>query len=160
MGLFQWLAAILITLFFANRFASLLPMDMVESPLARATISSFILFFGTLAVCTIIIWFLERIFPRAALTRLDRGMGLGFGFVRGIVLVSLLVLAANLVPDLKQETWWRESRLVSKFQKVAKFLHARLPDSIGQHFDVSTNSYPDQAQEITIAFLKDPANKG
>lgn len=159
-GLLKWLAAIVVTLVFANRFASLLPIDGVDSPLARATISAFILFFGTLAVGTIISWFLERIFPRAGLTRIDRGLGVGFGFARGLVIVTLLVLAANLVPELKQETWWSESRLVSRFQSVAKFLHARLPDSIGQHFDVTANSYREQSPKTTVSFLIDTGNKG
>lgn len=129
-----WVAAIVITLRYSSRFATLLPIDSVESPLARATISACILFFGTLMVGFIIIWFIERIFPRDSLRFINRAMGAGFGVIRGVVLVSLLVLAAHLVPELKQETWWGNSRLLPQFQKVAKVVHSRLPESIGQHF--------------------------
>ena len=62
-------------------------------------------------------------------------MGVAFGVVRGAIIVSLLVLAGNLVPALKQESWWRDSLLLPRFQTVAKFVHAQLPDTIGQHFD-------------------------
>ncbi|MBX2882899.1 MAG: CvpA family protein [Granulosicoccus sp.] len=133
-----WLAAIVLTLRYSSRFASLLPIDSVESPLARASISAFLLFFGTLAVGITIIWFIERIFPRAAISLINRILGFGFGFVRGVILVVLLVLAAHLIPDLKQEVWWNESRLIPQFSKVAKKLHTRLPESIRQHFHFDT----------------------
>ncbi|MFK7892921.1 MAG: CvpA family protein [Granulosicoccus sp.] len=134
LSLLIWLAAIAITLIFSSRFASLLPIDTVESPLARATISATTLFFGTLATGVLVKWLVERIFPRSGLSLVNRGLGFGFGFVRGVVLVSLLVLGANLVPELKQEVWWNESRFLPRFQKVAAQIHKRLPESIGQHF--------------------------
>lgn len=134
-SLFSWFGAILITLLYSNRFAAVLPIDSVESPLARATISAMVLFLGTLAVGIAIGRVVGKIFPRSSLGIYNRGLGLGFGFLRGVVLVVLLVLAANLAPELKQETWWSKSRLLPNIQKVAQRLHNRLPESIGQHFD-------------------------
>jgi membrane protein required for colicin V production len=130
-----WLAAVFVTLRFSNRFVTVLPIDSVESPLARATISALILFFGTLIIAVTMRWFVERIFPRDAIRLRNRFAGSVFGFLRGMLLVSLVVLGANLVPELKQESWWDGSRLLPRFQKVAKSLHKRLPESIGQHFD-------------------------
>ena len=53
----------------------------------------------------------------------------------------MLVLAANLVPELKQEVWWQDSAALPKFQQVAESIHAKLPDDIAQHFDFTPIGY-------------------
>lgn len=135
MSLGTWLAAVLITLMFTSRFAVLLPMETVESPQARATISALALFVGTLLLGNLITWMIGRIMASVSLGLADRSVGVVFGVARGAVIVSLLVLGANLIPELKQEVWWQQSLLLPRFQKVAAFIHAQLPDGIGQHFD-------------------------
>lgn len=141
MSLATWLAAVLITMFYTSRFAVLLPMDTVESPQARATISALTLFIGTLLMGNLINWVFQKVMSRSAVGKLDRLGGAGFGIGRGVIIISLLVLGANLVPELKQEVWWRSSKLLPQFQKVAKVMHARLPDGIGQHFDFTSTGY-------------------
>ncbi|MFK7852671.1 MAG: CvpA family protein [Granulosicoccus sp.] len=141
MSLGTWLAAVLITLVYTSRFAILLPMDSVESPQARAAISASTLFVGTMIVGSLINWLFERVMARSTLGKADRLVGVAFGVIRGAIIVSLLVLAGNLVPALKQEAWWQDSLLMPRFQSVAKFVHAQLPSSIGQHFDFTAIGY-------------------
>ncbi len=141
MSLGTWIAAVLITLLFTSRFAVLLPMDTVESPQARATISAATLFVGTLLMGNLINWVFGRIVARSVVSKADRAIGMGFGIARGAIIVCLLVLAAHLVPALKQEVWWGKSRLLPRFEKVASIIHKRLPDSIGQHFDFTETGY-------------------
>lgn len=141
MSLGTWVVAIGVTLFFTSRFSVLLPIDTVQSPQARATISALSLFVGTLFMGGLINWVFERTIPRSKIGLLDRGVGVGFGLVRGVIIVSLLVLVANLVPELKQEVWWRDSAALPHFQKVASALHERLPDGIAQHFDFTPIGY-------------------
>lgn len=141
MSLGTWVAAIVITLLFTSRFAVLLPMDSVESPQARATMSAVSLFVGTLLVGNLINWIFGRIMARSVVGKADRALGMGFGALRGAVIVCLLVLAAHLVPALKQERWWSNSLLIPRFEKVAAIIHSRLPDSIGQHFDFTETGY-------------------
>ena len=135
MSLAAWVLAIVVTLMFTSRFSVLLPIDTVQSPQARATISAVSLFFGTLFVGGVISWVFGHIVSKPRVGKFDRFLGVGFGGARGVIIVCLLVLAANLVPELKQEGWWRDSKAIPHIQKVAKFMHARLPDGIGQHFD-------------------------
>ena len=59
-SLAMWVMAILITLTFTAQFSTLLP-DTIETPAARASISAMVLFFGTLAIGTIISWLFQRI---------------------------------------------------------------------------------------------------
>lgn len=141
MSLGTWVAAIAITLFFTSRFSVLLPIDTVQSPQARATISALSLFCGTLFMGGLINWVFGRIMSQSIVGKLDRAVGVGFGILRGIIIVSLLVLAANLVPELKQEVWWRDSGALPSFQKIAKSMHAQLPEGLAQHFDFTPIGY-------------------
>ena len=136
-SLAMWVMAILITLTFTAQFPTLLP-DTIETAAARASISSMILFFGTLAIGTIISWLFQRIVDSASLTKIDRFAGVAFGMGRGCILIILLVLAAHLTPAMKQEVWWRESATMPYFEKAARYLHAQLPATIATHFDFSS----------------------
>jgi len=139
-SLLTWLSAILITLMFTSRFASLLPRETVESPQARYAISALVLFFGTMIVGSLINYLFQKILVSSKQGRLDRWLGVGFGAGRGVVIVTLLVLMANLIPTFKQETWWRDSAFIPPVQKVAKFIHAQLPQELAQHFYFSPTS--------------------
>ena len=97
-----------------------------------------ILFFGTLAIGTIISWLFQRIVDSASLTKIDRFAGVAFGMGRGCILIILLVLAAHLTPAMKQEVWWQESATMPYFEKAARYLHAQLPATIATHFDFSS----------------------
>lgn len=135
MSLLIWLAAILITLFYTSRFASVLPIDMVNNPQTRATLSASVLFAGTLFIGNLINWIVGRVAARRKLAPPDRILGAVFAIARALVVITLLVLAAHLVPDLRQSDWWQESKAIPVFQKMAQFVHARLPDGTWQYFD-------------------------
>lgn len=137
LSLFVWLAAILITLYFSRQFATILPIDSVQSQLARINISAVILFFGTLFVGAIFKWIAAQTLVGSRLGIADRLGGVVFGIGRGVIIVALLVLAANLVPELKLEQWWQDSKLIPHFHKAATFIHAGLPDTVGRHFDIN-----------------------
>jgi membrane protein required for colicin V production len=54
---------------------------------------------------------------------LDRGIGLFFGIVRGMVLVGLLIIGGELL-HLNHEEWWARSKLVPYGETVADLLRA------------------------------------
>ena len=139
-SLLTWVSAILITLMFTSRFASLLPRETVEGPQARYAISALVLFFGTMILGSMINYLFQKIISNSHQGYLDRLLGVGFGAGRGVVIVTLLVLMANLIPTFKQETWWRESAFIPPMQKAAEFIHAQLPQELAQHFYFSPTS--------------------
>ena len=57
----------------------------------------------------------------AGLGPLDRVLGLVFGFLRGTVLVGLMIIGAELL-HLNQEVWWGRSRLVPYGETVGDWL--------------------------------------
>jgi len=54
---------------------------------------------------------------------LDRGIGVLFGFARGLVLVGIAVIGCELL-HLNNEDWWNRSKLVPYGETVADWLRA------------------------------------
>jgi membrane protein required for colicin V production len=54
---------------------------------------------------------------------LDRAIGLLFGILRGMVLVGLMIIGAELL-HLNQESWWGRSKLVPYGETVGDWLRA------------------------------------
>src|SRR5271170_245918 len=54
---------------------------------------------------------------------LDRAIGLLFGILRGMILVGLMVIGAELL-HLNQEDWWGRSKLVPYGETVGDWLRA------------------------------------
>jgi membrane protein required for colicin V production len=54
---------------------------------------------------------------------LDRAIGLLFGILRGMILVGLLIIGAELL-HLNQENWWGRSKLVPYGETVGDWLRA------------------------------------
>ncbi len=140
LSLITWVGAILITLAYTSRFATLLPRDSIQSPEARATISAIALFLICMAIGMIARWLFGRIMAGRKRGITDRLIGVVFGLARGVVIVALLVLVAHLAPSLQQEPWWLESELLPEFDKVARSIHEQLPEDVAQHFQFSPAS--------------------
>lgn len=140
LSLATWVISVLITLTYTSRFATLFPSHHVQSPEARATISAITLFLICMCIGWVARWLCRRILADMRLGLVDRMIGVFFGLGRGVVLVTLLVLAAHLAPTLQQEAWWSESKLLSRFDILARAVHTRLPGDVSQHFAFSPAS--------------------
>jgi membrane protein required for colicin V production len=136
-SLIVWVSAIMMALMFSSNFASLLP-DSIESPQARLGISVCILFFGTLFVGSLASWLAMRVVAKRRAKKFDRLAGVVFGLMRGVFIVTVLVLLANLTPAIKEELWWRNSAILPGVQELAEALHKQLPDDIATHFTFSS----------------------
>ena len=62
-------------------------------------------------------------------------LGMVFGLVRGLALVTLTVLILGFTP-FPRDTWWRQSQLLPGFQHSAQWLSARLPPNVTQYLDL------------------------
>lgn len=71
---------------------------------------------------------------KAGLSGTDKMLGLAFGFVRGAVVVGVLVLVAQLV-GFPRDAWWSESRLIPFGETIAGAIRGILPDSVSQYIE-------------------------
>jgi membrane protein required for colicin V production len=78
-----------------------------------------------------VIGMLLRYFTRSmGLGPLDRAIGLLFGILRGMVLIGLLVIGAELL-HLNHEAWWGRSKLIPYAETAGDWLRAM----VGEHGD-------------------------
>lgn len=72
---------------------------------------------------------LSFILQRTGLSGTDRLLGMGFGFVRGVFIVALLMVVVKITvtPD---QTYIKESRLYAKFDPLVDWLYGFMPDLI------------------------------
>ena len=57
-----------------------------------------------------------------------------FGFLRGILLVTIIVMLLGLT-TLPKESWWDESFFMFRFEVIATWLKDLLPGEISRYFN-------------------------
>jgi membrane protein required for colicin V production len=103
--------------------------DKIPSPVLSLWIARFALFAGVLIVFSVVTELVSLAIERTRLTGANRALGLVFGFARGLVVVGVLTIFAQIL-ELSHETWWRESKLIPYGEHVAAGLEALLPESV------------------------------
>ena len=133
LSLAGWVLAFWISLSFAVPLSKLLASSM-DDPTLRLIIAFGVLFVLTLIVSVVINFFASRLVQRTGLTGTDRFLGVIFGFLRGALLVSVLVLLAGLT-SLPKESWWDDSFLLFRFQAIAMWIRDLLPADVAASFN-------------------------
>ena len=128
LSLVGWIMAFWISLSFAVPLSRLLEASM-EDPTLRLILAFVVLFILTLIVSAVVNFFASRLVQRTGLTGTDRFLGVLFGFLRGALLVSVLVLLAGLT-TLPKEAWWDDSFLLFRFQAIAMWIRELLPADV------------------------------
>ncbi len=132
LSLAGWILAFWVAIRFSGRFAGLLENSISDSTFRLIT-GFVILFLLTLVATMVVNFFAAQVIRRTGLTRLDRAIGMMFGFLRGVVLVAVLVLLAGLTP-LPSQPWWKQSLMLGQFQGIAVWLRDLLPADVGRNF--------------------------
>ena len=129
LSLASWVLALWLALefgqIFVPVFSEILPSPALQIWAAR--LMTFVLVVVAGAVVNRLIGMAVR---KTGLSGTDRVLGMGFGFVRGVLLVGLVVLGAQVV-ELDREPWWDESRLVPYGLRVAD----QIRDYVGEGID-------------------------
>ena len=107
--------------------------NSISSLNLRLIVAFFILFALSMVIFTIINFFAGKLVQRTGLSGADRAIGMLFGLLRGIVLVSALVALAGLT-QIPRTAIWHESYLLIKFQAIAMWLTSLLPYDVAKNF--------------------------
>lgn len=133
LSLAGWIMSFWISLTFTGGFSEILASS-IEDPSFRLIAAFAILFVITLVISTMVNFFASRLVQRTGLTGTDRFLGVIFGFLRGAVLVSVLVLLSGLT-NMPKEPWWQESALLFRFQAIAVWMQDFLPETVAGNFN-------------------------
>jgi len=129
LALAGWILAVWVSMMFMQPMAILINPYLNLPPSILSLVSFTLLFILTLVVSALLTNLLASLVDKTGLSGTDRSIGMLFGIARGIIIVSILVLLAGftLVP---QDSWWRESVLISHFQQLAVYMKDFLPPHI------------------------------
>jgi len=132
LSLVAWIAAVWIAVSFTPR-ASILLTEQVANDSIRILVVFAGLFLATLIVASLINYFITQLIKTTGFSGTDRMVGVIFGFIRGGLIVSVVVLIVGMT-TLPQEHWWRESLLLEHFQTLAIWLKGSFPADISNQF--------------------------
>ena len=125
LSLAGWLAAWLVAQWFGDDVAALLPVGRPGSTLnlGAGYVACFIL---ALLVWRLLSWLVHQIMRASPLSGMDRVLGAGFGLLRGLLLVLMLVMLVDLTPLARAESW-RQSVGVQAGRSALHLLAPLLP---------------------------------
>lgn len=113
----------------------------IQDKTARTAVAFIGILLVTIIVGGLFNALLSFILRRSGLSGTDRLLGMGFGFIRGVFIVALLMLVIKMTSVPYQE-YAKESTLSAKFDPLVSWLYGHMPDFI-QHvkeFDKSNNN--------------------
>lgn len=133
LSLTGWLASLWIAMSFSSGMAELFG-NSISDPTLRLLAAFVSLFVMSLIVGAVINYFATQFVQRVGLSGIDRTVGVVFGFLRGILLVTIIVMLLGLT-TLPKESWWNESFFMFRFEVIATWLKDLLPVDIARYFN-------------------------
>ena len=111
--------------------------EHVPTPSVRIMLAYVLCFIAVLMVGAIVAYILRKLIAGSGLSGSDRLLGMVFGLVRGLALEVLVEFVLGAM--FRQDTWWKESRLLPTFQRGADWLAAHLPPEVAHYLDPVEN---------------------
>jgi len=135
LSLASWVLSFWVAITFYPHLATLL-LDYIATPSIRFFTAFFTLFSVTLILAAMVNHIICEVVEKTGLTGTDRALGIIFGIIRGIAIVTLLVLLAGATP-MPEDVWWQNSLLLEHFEKLASWLKNLLPADIADYINFS-----------------------
>ncbi len=132
LSLTGWLVALWVAMTFSSGMAELFGAS-IKDPTLRLLAAFISLFILSLIVGAMINFFATQLVQKTGMTGVDRTIGAVFGFLRGILLVTIIVMLLGLT-TLPKESWWDESFFMFRFEVIATWLKDLLPSDIARYF--------------------------
>ncbi len=128
-----WVLAFWVAWHFGDQLAA--KFTAIDLPSARLLLGYALCFIGVLIAGAIVSFLMRKLVAGSGLSGSDRLLGMVFGLVRGLALVTLTVLLLGFTP-LPRDPWWHQSQLLPTFQQSAEWLSARLPPDVTKYLDL------------------------
>lgn len=131
LAILGWVAAFYVAKTYTNQLVPMMPADIPTESL-RILAAFLVLFLATLLVASLLAIALSAIFKKIGLGWLNRLLGAGFGMVRGLLIVCILVFLAGLT-NMPKDTRWRNAMFSSPLEALVTSMLPWIPVSIAKH---------------------------
>ena len=133
LALVSWVVAFVVAQMYASEVAALLPAAF-DNPSLRLFAGFLGVFLVILIVTTLLAVLVSKLVKSAGLGFADRALGAVFGLVRGLAIVTIVVLLAGLTA-LPRQTAWRHAMLNEPLVILANWVKVWLPDDMAKHIN-------------------------
>jgi len=127
LSLAGWILAFFVAKGFYQEFSVLLKSS-IDTPSLRYAVSWAALFVLTLTISGLINYILSQLIEKAGLSGTDRIMGMAFGALRGVLLVSVAVLLLREFTPVEQDKWWVKSKLIPHVELLGNWFYDQVDD--------------------------------
>jgi len=126
-----WVAAIYVAKTYATQLLPLLPADIPTASL-KILAAHVIVFFGVLLVTSLLTIALSSLIKKISLNWFNRFLGGFFGFVRGLLIVCVLVFLAGLT-SFPKDARWTNAMFSAPLEALVKTALPFLPPAVAKH---------------------------
>ena len=132
LSLLSWVLAFWISMNFSGGLAIMFE-GTIDDPILRLVIAFLLLFVASLIVTSIVNYFITELVQRVGISGTDRSIGIVFGVLRGILVVTALVMFSGLTPFPQSQTW-ENSFFLPYFEGFAVWLRDIMPRDVANSF--------------------------
>ena len=115
-------------------FLAFLLQNSVANPITRILSAFAILVAITLLFAALINFLLSELIYKSGLGLLNRLFGFCIGFIKGGVLVLVLMFFAGF-SAIPEDPWWKQSLLIPPFQSLAVWLKEYIPSNLAGYIN-------------------------
>lgn len=131
LSILGWLAAFYVSKTYATQLIPLLPSDIPTEQL-RMLAAFTILFLAVLLVVNLLAIALSGLLKKIGLGWVNRFLGALFGFVKGLLIVSVLIFVAGFT-NLPKDIRWTNAMFSSPLEALVKKGLPWLPQAVTKH---------------------------
>ncbi len=131
LSLATWIMASVLSITLAGKLAPMLS-DSIETPQFRIAIAMAILFVLSMVAGGLITFLMMGLLQASHLQGIDRSIGIVFGLLRGVIVISILVMC-GVFSNIHHASWWQESSLLPYFTTLLHWLKNVMPSDIAQY---------------------------
>ncbi|MFM2483709.1 CvpA family protein [Celerinatantimonas yamalensis] len=125
-SLASWIAAFFVASHFYSDVATY--FTLIANPYYRSGAAIFCLFIATLLIGALCNYVLSQLVSSTGLSGTDRVLGVCFGGIRGVFVVSAILFMVSFTAFAKAP-WWQHSQLIPEFTVIVQWFFEFLKNS-------------------------------
>lgn len=131
LGILGWVAAFYIGRTYTEQLLPMMPADIPSDSL-KVLAAFLVLFLATLLFASLLAIAISAIFKKIGLGWLNRVLGALFGFLKGILIVCILVFLAGLT-EFPKDTRWKNAMFSAPIEALVLSMLPWLPQDLAKH---------------------------